>query len=62
MEKLEDTPGPGSYEPQKDKVLPRAFEATMEGEAVRHGYISKGVGELPGPGQYIEENSDPKLM
>lgn len=59
-EKIEDSPGPGNYEPRINTVHPKSYEAMIVGSEPRHSYISKAAAELPGPGQYVEQG-DPAL-
>lgn len=42
-EKINDSPGPGNYEPRMDKVRPRVPEVVMDGSQERHSYINKNA-------------------
>ena len=58
-EVIQDTPGPGNYEPKYSVEKPRPYEAYIQGGEgdQRHGYIPGHAAEMPGPGQYIEDGS-----
>ena len=49
-EKLEDSPGPGSYEPREDLVHARVPDVLIAGTEERHSYIDKSGSTKPGPG------------
>lgn len=50
---MDDSPGPGNYEPHFDKVLPKSREALILGPKNRQSYIREG--NEPGPGHYEED-------
>ena len=56
-EAVVDSPGPGNYEPKFSVEKPRAYEALILGDENRHGYINGKAGEIPGPGQYVEDEN-----
>ena len=60
-DKVEDSPGPGNYEPKFSKIQTRSREAMIiqTNADDRHSYI-KG-GKSPGPGHYLELG-DPRAM
>lgn len=52
-ERIDESPGPGNYEPHYNKVLTRAPEALILGPKDRQSYIR--AGDEPGPGHYEDE-------
>ena len=58
---MEDSPGPGNYEPMFSKIQSRSRQAMIIGSGAedRHSYIKSA--KSPGPGHYMERG-DPRLM
>jgi len=60
-EKIEDSPGPGNYEPLHSKIKTKSYEALILTNEKRHGYINEHSALSPGPGHYTDQG-DARLL